>query len=180
MDSRLPTVGEQTPMFSDPFESQSIGSPLSTLLHTLSCPLSIQKLIYNLEKVTTSTSAHLESPFDHYEQDWNTTTHERDSWATRERRRSTPFANLSNTAFIGTNHEVKHGRSGSSTRPRKGSVLSIWSDPNGDDEPDDILVRVSSRKSEGSPREGRRGSVLSLFSRRKNEDGKDIIHSDGH
>ncbi|KAJ8068019.1 hypothetical protein OCU04_003597 [Sclerotinia nivalis] len=160
MDSRLQPVGEQNVLFSDPFDSQSMGSPL--------------------KKSTTNTSAHLESPFDDYEQDWKTVTHERDSWATRERRRSTPFANLSNAAFMGSHHEAKHGRSGSSTQTRKGSILSVWSDPNGDEEPDDLLVRVSSRKSEDTPRDGRRGSVLSLFSRKKDENGRDIIHSDGH
>ncbi|EDN98754.1 predicted protein [Sclerotinia sclerotiorum 1980 UF-70] len=139
MDSRLQPVGEQSVMFSDPFDSQSMGSPL--------------------KKSTTNTSSHLDSPFDDYEQDWKTVTHERDSWATRERRRSTPFANISNAAFMGSHHEAKHGRSGSSTQPRKGSILSVWSDPNGDEEPDDLLVRVSSRKSE-DPRSGRRGSVL--------------------
>lgn len=78
---------------------------------------------------------------------------------------------------MGTHHEAKHGRSGSSSQPRKGSVLSLWSDSN-DEEPDDLLVRVSSRKSEGSERE-RRGSVLSLFYRKKDEQGKDIINSEG-
>ncbi|KAJ8068020.1 hypothetical protein OCU04_003597 [Sclerotinia nivalis] len=180
MDSRLQPVGEQNVLFSDPFDSQSMGSPLSMLSHTLSRSSSIQKLILYPEKSTTNTSAHLESPFDDYEQDWKTVTHERDSWATRERRRSTPFANLSNAAFMGSHHEAKHGRSGSSTQTRKGSILSVWSDPNGDEEPDDLLVRVSSRKSEDTPRDGRRGSVLSLFSRKKDENGRDIIHSDGH
>lgn len=140
---------------------------------------SIQKLTHHLEKVSTtaSTSSHLESPFDDFAQDWKTTTHERDSWATRERRRSTAFGNISNSAFMGTHHEAKHGRSGSSSQARKGSILSMWSDSN-DEEPDDLLVRVSSRKSEGSERE-RRGSVLSLFYRKKDEQGKDIINSEG-
>ncbi|KAF7883117.1 uncharacterized protein EAF01_011626 [Botrytis porri] len=160
MDPRLQTVGEQNALFTDPFAEQAIGSPLKKV------------------NTSTSSSSHLDSPFDDFAQDWKTTTHERDSWATRERRRSTAFGNISNSAFMGTHHEAKHGRSGSSSHPRKGSVLSMWSDSN-DEEPDDLLVRVSSRKSEGSEREGRRGSVLSLFYRKKDEQGKDIINSEG-
>ncbi|ESZ90343.1 hypothetical protein SBOR_9277 [Sclerotinia borealis F-4128] len=159
MDPKVHTVDEQSSRFTDPFDSQVIDSPL--------------------KRTITNTSAHLDSPFDDFEQDWTTTTHERDTWATRERRRSTPFANISTTAFMGSHHEAKNVQSGSPTQLRKGSILSVWSDPNGDEEHDNTLQRVSSRKSEGSPREARRGSVLSLFNKRKDENGRDIINSEG-
>ncbi|QSZ30060.1 hypothetical protein DSL72_004578 [Monilinia vaccinii-corymbosi] len=160
MDSKhQQTVGERNSMFRESFDTQFMGSVL--------------------KKTTTSLSAAHDSPFDDYEQDWNTTTPERNTWATRERRKSTPFGNFDNSAFMGVHHEAKHGRSGSSSQPRKGSILSLWSDPNGDEEHDDSLQRVSSRRSDASPGGERRGSVLSLFSKRKDENGRDIIHSDG-
>ncbi|KAB8289837.1 hypothetical protein EYC80_010469 [Monilinia laxa] len=159
MDSRLQTANDRNVVFRDSFDTQLLGS--------------------TLKKTSTSISGQQESPFDDYEQDWNIITHERDTWATRERRKSTPFANISNSAFMGSHHEAKHGHSGSSSQPRKGSILSVWSDPNGDEEHDNSLQRISSRRSEGSSTDGRRGSVLSLFGRRKDESGRDIIHSEG-
>ncbi|KAI9641493.1 hypothetical protein NHQ30_010301 [Ciborinia camelliae] len=132
-----------------------------------------------MEKIATNPSTQLESPFDDYEQDWSTTTPESQSWASRERRRSTPFGNLNNTPFMGSHHEGKHYRSGSSTHPRKGSILSVWSDPNGDDEHDNNLRRVSTGKSEEPQGREGGGTVLSLFRSRKDEQGRDIIHSEG-
>lgn len=162
-------VEDKHEMFKDPFSNQLSMS--STSIPPLWTILTLP------EKYPTNGSAKgLESPFDDYEQDWNTVTHDRDSWATRERRRSTPFANMSNTAFIASHHEAKQGRSNSGSA-RKGSILSVWTSAHGDDEEDNTLVRVSSRKSNTG--QDRRGSILSLWSNGKDETGRDIIISEG-
>ncbi|PQE10782.1 hypothetical protein CJF30_00008922 [Rutstroemia sp. NJR-2017a BBW] len=152
----------------------SMGSPIDDKNEVMfKDPFSSQ-----LKKTSTNGSSKgLESPFDDYEQDWTTVTHERDSWATRERRRSTPFANMSNTAFIASHHEAKHGRSNSGSTARKGSILSVWTSPDGDEEENPTLVRVSSRKSQTG--RDRRGSILSLWSNGKDENGRDIVISEG-
>jgi hypothetical protein len=137
-------------------------------------------------------------------EDWTKTTHEKDSWANRERRRSNKFAKIDADMAI---QQYERSRS---TR-RASSALGIFSqgvDSNGNaiilsDEhheefelpvevdkdgkkllspsiavafsrPDDRRLSMSSQNSDK-----RRGSILSLWKTGKDKDGNDHIHS-GH
>lgn len=137
---------------------------------------------------------------DTYE-DWTKTTHEKDSWANRERRRSNKFAKIDSDMVRQQHERSRSGR-------RASSALGIFSqgvDSNGNpiilsDEnheefelpldidrkllspsisiafsrPDDRRLSMSSQNSDK-----RRGSILSLWKTGKDKDGRDHIHS-GH
>jgi len=84
------------------------------------------------------------------------------------------FGSISKQPFTSTYHP--HAQK-LPVKERRGSILSIWNEP--EDFEDDTLVRVSSKKSnEGYVRE-RRGSILSVWKKGKDENGKDVILSDG-
>jgi len=117
-----------------------------------------------------------------HKQDWTTTTDEKDSWANRERRRSSVWAKME---LVPASTSPK-----SSSAPRRGSILSMWQggkDKNGKD----ILAHddhdiSDEEESVGSPvtepekqvRE-RRGSILSIWKKGKDEHGNDaIVHDD--
>jgi hypothetical protein len=142
-----------------------------------------------------------EDPFE----DWTKTTHERDSWATRERRRSNKFAKIDGDLAIQQYERSRSGR-------RASSALGIFSqglDKNGnpiilsDDHHDEFdlppLEKEKSAKKLRSPSialafsrpddrrlsmssensDKRRGSILSLWKTGKDKDGRDHVHS-GH
>jgi len=110
-----------------------------------------------------------------YSQDWTTITHPRDTFAQKERRRSMGFGSIPSHPFTSTNHP--HAQK-STIKERRGSILSIWNEPE-DIEEDDTLVRVSSKKSNEGYVQERRGSILSVWKKGKDENGKDVILSEG-
>ncbi|KAE9365139.1 hypothetical protein N431DRAFT_430658 [Stipitochalara longipes BDJ] len=133
-----------------------------------------------------------------HKQDWTIVTDEKDSWANRERRRSSVWAKLelvpatTVNAATAVSSSPKKGSFGSQGAPRRGSILSMWAggkDKNGKD----ILMHDDHSESEeeneeavGSPRSEevvvereRRGSVLSMWKKGKDEHGNNvIIHDD--
>lgn len=126
-------------------------------------------------------------------EDWTRTTAEKDSWAYRERRRSSMWQKID--SYPST--KPPEGPSRSRERERRGSVLSLFQhgkDKNGRD------VLHSGDPPEGWDREppmspaierspsvedvkfrphhrGRRGSILSMFTWGKDKTGSDVIHS---
>ncbi|OWP00692.1 aminotransferase family protein (LolT) [Marssonina coronariae] len=137
-----------------------------------------------------------------HKQDWSTTTPETDSWAVRERRRSSMWSRAE-MPELAPDPKSKAGSR------RRGSVLSVWrggkdsrgrdvlvhDGSSGDDEvgspdADEEAVRSEDGKAEavGEPgRRGskssrgrdRRGSILSLWSNGKDAKGRDVvIHDD--
>lgn len=142
-----------------------------------------------------------------YHEDWSKTTHEKDSWANRERRRSNKFSKIDRDIAI-QDYERKvrsrEGRRGSSVlgifRPgvdKDGNPLILSDDHHDEDveiklDEDGKVLPLSpsitiafakpderrlSLLSENSDK--RRGSVLSLWKAGKDSRGKDQIHS-GH
>lgn len=150
--------------------------------------------------MTASSAGDMEE--DHSE-DWTKTTREKDSWATRERRRSNKFAVIDSDVAM-----QRYERSRSAAGRRASSALGIFSQgvdsegnpiiksddthevfemplPNGKRSsnpsiaiafarPDERRLSMSSQNSER-----RRGSILSLWKTGKDKDGNDHIHS-GH
>jgi len=122
-------------------------------------------------------------------QDWTIVTNDKDSWANRERRRSSVFRH--HDAYPAT---VKAINSSSPPKERQGSILSLWShgkDKEGNDvlhsgEPahkwdngeiedgEEVNVERTASKSKAMDR---RGSILSVFEKGKDENGRDIILS---
>jgi hypothetical protein len=125
-----------------------------------------------------------------HKQDWTIITDEKDTWANRERRRSSVWAKL----------EVpKSPTSPTNVKNRRGSILSVWSagkDKHGKDvlihdgsesdsekEEEVPLEKTMSATSDGSqgkqnPRTDRRGSILSLWSQGKDASGRNVILHD--
>ncbi|KAN0089198.1 hypothetical protein V8E51_019458 [Hyaloscypha variabilis] len=137
-----------------------------------------------------------------HKQDWTIVTDEKDSWANRERRRSSVWAKLElvpaptvHSAAATTSPTNKKGSFGSQGAPRRGSILSMWQggkDKNGKDilvhddhsEGEDEDVVVGSPKSEEGEKVGvvereRRGSILSIWKKGKDEHGNAVmVHDD--
>jgi hypothetical protein len=141
-----------------------------------------------------------EDPFE----DWTKTTHERDSWANRERRRSNKFAKIDSDMALQRYERSRSGR-------RASSALGIFSegvDKNGipiiksDDQHDDFELPVEVDKETGNKRllspsisvafsrpderrlsmssqnsDKRRGSILSLWKTGKDKQGNEIVNS---
>ena len=117
-----------------------------------------------------------------HKQDWSVTTDPKDSWAAKERRRSSIFA----TAPV-----VKIATSPTSNSGRKGSILSIWS--SGKDKDGKPILHHDDHEAEGAEeqkqeellkeqepeeRTDRRGSILSLWSKGTDENGRAVILHD--
>lgn len=133
------------------------------------------------------------------------TTDPKDSWANRERRRSSVWSKVDDVDV--TSYNAK--RLSATGAPRRGSILSVWSagkdkkgrdvlahdDHEGSDEDESAIAREESEKAEsvnGDPdllkmmnreRRGtggsdRRGSILSLWSQGKDEKGRPIMMHD--
>jgi hypothetical protein len=126
-------------------------------------------------------------------EDWTRTTPEKDSWAHRERRRSSAWHSIDPYPSIKVREpsppQASPPRSSHSPpRSRHGSILSLFTpakDKNdrdvlfsGDGLPEDWteagMDRVPSNRR--SPQE-RRGSILSEFKWGKDKEGRDVIHS---
>jgi len=142
---------------------------------------------------------------DPYE-DWTKTTHEKDSWANRERRRSNKFSKIDSDMAMQQYERSRSGR-------RASSALGIFSegiDKNGnpiiksDDHHEDFDLPVEVTKEKDNRRllspsisiafnrpddrrlsmssqnsDKRRGSILSLWKTGKDKEGKEMVHS-GH
>lgn len=126
-------------------------------------------------------------------EDWSRTTAEKDSWAHRERRRSSMWQKIDSYPAI----KPLEGPSRSPVRERRGSILSLFQhgkDKKGRDvlhsgegnpeewdrEPVAAAIErtpsVENGKDMGMPRE-RRGSILSMWTWGKDKSGRDVIHS---
>jgi len=132
----------------------------------------------------------LEEDPDH-KQDWTITTDEKDSWANRERRRSSVWNKISDISTSPT-------KSVPSDRDRRGSILSLWKggkDKDGkdilhhNDEIDDdeaiasdngeeLTKTTSQDKRLSASLTERRGSILSMWKPGKDEHGRDSINHD--
>jgi hypothetical protein len=125
-----------------------------------------------------------------HKQDWTIVTDEKDSWANRERRRSSVWGKLELVPSSTSPKQKAFTTAGGA--PRRGSILSMWQggkDKNGKD----ILAHDDHDGSEdegsesvGFPREEevvkereRRGSILSIWKKGKDEHGNHtIVHDD--
>lgn len=125
-------------------------------------------------------------------EDWTRTTAEKDSWAHRERRRSSVWTKIDSYPSSRPAEEASPSRS----RERRGSVLSLFQhskDKNGrdvlhsgDGDPEDWSAGSGAEQAEQAelertpsnktPRE-RHGSILSIWTWGKDKFGKDVIHS---
>jgi len=123
-----------------------------------------------------------ESDDEHY-QDWTITTDEKNSWANRERRRSSLWSK--HDSYPST---VKAITSSSPPGERHGSILSLWShgkDKKGKDvlHSGDPVHEWSGQDDSGTPIRkksrgmDRRGSILSVFEKGKDAKGRDVIVS---
>jgi hypothetical protein len=123
-------------------------------------------------------------------------TDEKDSWANRERRRSSIFGKIEqvpashNVHLVSTSPKQKNFVTAGG-QPRRGSILSMWQggkDKNGKDilMHDDHDASEEEEESVGSPREEdkpaereRRGSILSMWQKGKDAHGNPtIVHDD--
>jgi len=134
-----------------------------------------------------STNSSNSSPFDDHDQDWTITTAEKDTWANRERRRSSVWNKID--AYPSVKPKDRTTSSGSEGRERHGSILSLFqhgknkegksvlhSGESTDDWGGDDLKRTISAKSTSSYKgQERRGSVLSMWGKGKDDRGRDIL-----
>ncbi|TVY84496.1 hypothetical protein LSUE1_G002451 [Lachnellula suecica] len=136
-----------------------------------------------------STSSRTSDPEDE-KHDWNVTTDEKDSWANRERRRSSVWNGL-DAAGVHKKRSDSNTSNSNPTSERRGSILSLWSsgkDKDGKhvlhhDDHDDVVIVEDGDAVEKeqtsptlSPIENRRGSILSMWKAGKDEKGRSIIH----
>jgi len=173
---------------------QNIQSPTKVMF---------QKPVYNGNRrlsnaSTTSTdNSNTSGAHEVFEQDWSTTTADKDTWATRERRRSMLF-NGHTESYPSIQQHVKPSSPSSPTHlsaspqrgERRGSILSLWvtgkdadgqavlhSDDHGDwvEEVKEAqrLKDISETKEEAI----KKGTILSLWKKGKDENGKNIILS---
>ena len=145
---------------------------------------------------------------DHSE-DWTKTTHEKDSWATRERRRSNKFAKIDHDVAQQRYERSRSGRRASSTLgiffegvdsegnpiirsgnekfeefempPGQGQTTMVDKDGKRISSSPTIAIVFDERRLSMSEQNSdrRRGSILSLWKTGKDKDGNDHIHS-GH
>jgi hypothetical protein len=128
-------------------------------------------------------------------EDWTRTTSEKDSWAHRERRRSSMWHKIE--SYPSTKPTVAPSTSPrrSGERTRRGSILSLFKhgkDKDGRDvlhsgDADDwhnssaaAAVATAVQDEPSSPKDmprDRRGSILSMWTWGKDKDGRDVIHS---
>jgi len=132
---------------------------------------------------------------EHY-QDWTKVTDERDSWAARERRRSSVWQKIdaypAAHGITTVTTTTKKSPSNSMNEGRRGSILSMWThgkDKLGHDvlhsgeahdhdrEGEELKPTTSNEAPEIKERTDRRGSILSMFSNGKDKFGKHVIHS---
>jgi hypothetical protein len=144
-------------------------------------------------------------PHEVFEQDWSTTTADKDTWAARERRRSSIFHKIDAYPSIAppkvastispTSSDFLSTSPSSQTHPeRRGSILSLWTHGHDADghavlHSDDHGVwveevkeakRLKDLEEEASATKEeaiQRGSILSLWKKGKDENGKDVILS---
>ncbi|TVY22084.1 hypothetical protein LHYA1_G009219 [Lachnellula hyalina] len=139
---------------------------------------------YDTNKSTTSRGSNEVDPEDE-KHDWTQTTDEKDSWASRERRRSSVWNGLDAPGV--SKKRTESSTSSSAGTDRRGSILSLWSsgkDKDGKDvlHHDDVVVveddlaPVPAEKSPASRRDTRRGSILSMWKPGKDDKGRSIIH----
>ncbi|TVY88180.1 hypothetical protein LAWI1_G008354 [Lachnellula willkommii] len=146
---------------------------------------------YDTAKSTTSRGSNDIDPEDE-KHDWSQTTDEKDSWAVRERRRSSVWNGLD---AAGVHKKRADSSNSSGAGDRRGSILSLWTsakDKDGkhvlhhDDHDDDVAIvedehvpekdQTSPALGPTNPRDTRRGSILSMWKPGKDEKGRPIIH----
>jgi len=176
---------------------QTIASPTKVVFQKPSYGSSTDRRFSNTS--TTSTGTASDESEEPYEQDWTTTTADKDTWAARETRRRSLFHKIE--AYPKASH---HASTSPPTSPdllsisprteRRGSILSLWStgkDKDGNavlhsDDHGDWMEEVRAAKREKEARkkaeraaraEANRGSILSLWKRGKDEHGNDVILS---
>jgi hypothetical protein len=179
------TSPKQTIQFKEPFDGRKL-THRSSVLASLTCSGRLSASDYDA----------IEDDEDHY-QDWTKTTDERDSWAARERRRSSVWQKIdAYPAAHGittiTTTTTKKSPSNSMNEGRRGSILSMWThgkDKLGHDvlhsgeahdhdrEVDELKPATSNEAPEIKERTDRRGSILSMFSHGKDKHGKHVIIS---
>ena len=175
--------------------------PLQNAVQVLSNPSPLSSGRFSTA-VTSDSEAFEEDPFE----DWTKTTHEKDSWANRERRRSNKFAKIDSDMALQQYERSRSGRRASSALgifsqgiDKNGNAI-VLSDHVNDHEDFELPVELDkdgkkllspsiaiafarpddrrlSMSSQNSDK--RRGSILSLWKTGKDKDGKDHIHS-GH
>lgn len=138
-------------------------------------------------RLSTSSGRRSINSEDEHEQDWTITTAEKDSWANRERRRSSVWNKIDSYPTIKP--------SSSPTQERHGSILSLFqhgknkhgkdvlhSGENvehwgGDDlkREDALIVPTQKKGRSGSKVQERKGSVLSMWAKGKDENGRDVL-----
>lgn len=117
-------------------------------------------------------------------EDWTRTTAEKDSWAHRERRRSSMWQKID---CYPSSKPAQSSNSG----PRHGSILSLFThgkDKDGRDvlhsgngDPEERSAENDAHLEPHVPSEApdrtRRGSILSMWTPGKDKEGRDVIHS---
>jgi len=98
-----------------------------------------------------STSSDASDGEGHY-QDWTRTTAEKDSWANRERRRSSIFSKVDNYPAATYNSSIPHSTT-------------------------NVMPSSPTLAKAPSPTSDRRGSILSLWTHGKDENGRGVLHS---
>ncbi|TVY31855.1 hypothetical protein LOCC1_G008851 [Lachnellula occidentalis] len=149
---------------------------------------------YNTNQSTKSTNSRGSNEVDPGEDekhDWTQTTDEKDSWANRERRRSSVWNGMD---APGVHKKRADSGASSGAGDRRGSILSLWTsgkDKDGkhimhhddhdvavvEDEQVPVKGPTSPAISPDAPvRDQRRGSILSMWKPGKDEKGRSIIH----
>jgi len=145
----------------------------------------------SLRKVPTNGSLSAIDEDREHKQDWTITTDEKDSWAEREKRKSSVWGKLELVPSATSPKKKNFMTAGG--QARRGSILSMWEggkdkdgrdilahDDHSDDEEEES-VSASSPGSEELPvaEKERRGSILSVWRKGKDEHGNHaIVHDD--
>jgi len=143
-----------------------------------------------LQKVPTNGSLSAIDEDREHAQDWTVTTDEKDSWAHREKRKSSVWGKLE-LIPAATSPTKKKNFMTAGGQPRRGSILSMWEggkdkdgrdilahDDHSDDEEEESVGSPGSEELPTAERE-RRGSILSVWKKGKDEHGNHaIIHDD--
>ncbi|KAH8752733.1 hypothetical protein F5882DRAFT_385815 [Hyaloscypha sp. PMI_1271] len=127
-----------------------------------------------------------------HKQDWTVTTDEKDSWANKERRRSSVWGKLELVPSATSPKKKNFMTAGG--QPRRGSILSMWEggkdkdgrdilahDDHSDEEEESVGSPMSNEEEQGkaSLERERRGSILSIWRKGKDEHGNHaIVHDD--
>ncbi|TVY42014.1 hypothetical protein LSUB1_G004079 [Lachnellula subtilissima] len=140
---------------------------------------------YDTAKSTTSRGSNEADPEDE-KHDWSQITNDKDTWASRERRRSSVWNGLDAPGV--SKKRTESSTSSSGGNDRRGSILSLWSsgkDKDGKDilHHDDVVVVEDdlahvpeTEKIQAGRRDTRRGSILSMWKPGKDDKGRAIMH----